>query len=169
MNARDQLIKARLGLLALALEQKNIAKACKLAGVSRSHFYAIKRAYEVFGKDGLAPRTRRMPRMPNQTPPELEQQILTMTAQYPAGSYLRLATLFKETGLQITAGMVRYVWERNGLNTRLSRLHWMKQRNGVNKGRGAEKQQRRLRDGKGTQMDGHSSGISTVSVSSRNE
>jgi ACT domain-containing protein len=49
MGTREQLIRARLGMLALVDELKNIAKACKLAGVSRSHFYEIKKAYETFG------------------------------------------------------------------------------------------------------------------------
>jgi hypothetical protein len=70
MSTREQLIKTRLGMLAPADELKNIARACKLAGVSRSHFYEIQRAYETFGKEGLAPgsgagpgcRTRRRPR-----------------------------------------------------------------------------------------------------------
>jgi len=33
MSTRDQLIKARFGVLALADELKNIATACRLAGV----------------------------------------------------------------------------------------------------------------------------------------
>lgn len=69
MGAREQLIKARLAILVLASELKNIAKACKLAGVSRSHFYEIRRTYEIFGEEGLAPRVRRKPVMPNRTPP----------------------------------------------------------------------------------------------------
>jgi hypothetical protein len=132
MNTREQLIKARLGLLALALEQKNITRACRLAGVSRSHFYDIKRAYDTLGRDGLAPRTRRKPRMPNQTPPDLEQQILAMTELYPTGSYLRLTEQFKRAGVQVTPGMIRYVWQRNGLSTRGARLQWMKRREGGN-------------------------------------
>ena len=69
MSTREQLIKARLGMLALADELKNIAKACRLAGVSRSHLYEIKEAYETFGREGLGPKVRRMAWMPNQTPP----------------------------------------------------------------------------------------------------
>jgi hypothetical protein len=55
MSTREQLIKARLGMLALADELKNIARACKLAGVSRSHFYEIKRAYETLARKGWPP------------------------------------------------------------------------------------------------------------------
>lgn len=128
MSTREQLIKARLGMLALADELKNIARACRLAGVSRSHFYEIKQAYETFGKEGLAPKARRRPRMPNQTPPELEQQILAMTEQYPTYSYLRLADQLKLVGVGVSAAAVRYVWQRHGLATRFARLLWLERR-----------------------------------------
>ena len=64
MNTREKLIKARLGRLALAEELQNISLACKRAGISRSHFYEIKEAFEKYGAEGLAPRTRRRPHMP---------------------------------------------------------------------------------------------------------
>jgi len=67
----------------LADELQSISRACKVAGISRSHFYEIKDAFEKYGRDGLAPLPRRRPRMPNETPPELEGQILTMTREYP--------------------------------------------------------------------------------------
>ena len=67
MSPREQLIKARLGMPTLADELKNIAKACRLARVSRSHFYEIKKAYETFGKEGLGPKVRRKPLVPNHT------------------------------------------------------------------------------------------------------
>lgn len=128
MSTREQLIEARLGMLALADELKNIAKACRLAGVSRSHIYEIKQAYESYGREGLAPRPRRKPRMPNQTPPELERQILAMTEQYPTYSCLRLADQLKLIGLGVSAAAVRYVWQQHGLTTRFSRLLWLERR-----------------------------------------
>ena len=69
MSTREKLIKARL-MLALAEELQNISLACQRAGISRSHFYEIKEAFEKYGREGLAPQSRRRPRMPNQTPPE---------------------------------------------------------------------------------------------------
>jgi len=65
-------------------------EACKRAGISRSHFYEIKEAFEKCGAEDLARRARRRPRMPNQTAPELEQKILEMTERYPTFSYLRI-------------------------------------------------------------------------------
>ncbi len=46
MSTREKLIKARLGMLALAEELRNISLACWRAGISRSHFYEIKDAFE---------------------------------------------------------------------------------------------------------------------------
>ncbi len=48
MSTGQQLIKARLGMLALAEELQNISAACKKAGISRSHYYAIKEAFEKY-------------------------------------------------------------------------------------------------------------------------
>ena len=94
MNSREQLIKARLGLLQLAEELDNVKLACKRAGISRSHFYEIKEAFEKFGRNGLAPQTKRRPRMPNQTQPEIEQQILGMIRWSPDGPVLCLCSIW---------------------------------------------------------------------------
>ncbi len=128
MSIREQLIKARLGILALADELKNIPKACRLAGGSRSHFYEIKTAYETFGKEGLGPKVRRKPRMPNQTPPELERQILAMTEPYPRYSYFSPADQVKLVGIGVSAAAVRYLWQRHRFPTRFARLFWLERR-----------------------------------------
>jgi transposase len=126
MTTRDQLIRARLGILAMAAELKNIAKACKIAGVSRSQFYAMKKAYELHGKEGLAPPTRRKPKMPNRTPQVVEEQILLQTRKHPLMSYIRLAGEMKSEGGRVTSTMVRYVWQRHGLSTQSARRAWVK-------------------------------------------
>jgi hypothetical protein len=124
MTTRDQLIRARLGILTMAVEFKNIAKACKLAGVSRSRFYAMKKAYQEHGKDGLAPRVRRRPLMPNRTPGYLEDRILLHTRKNPLFSYVRLAAEIQSDGGSVTPTMVRYVWQRHGLSKRSARVEW---------------------------------------------
>ena len=126
MTTRDQLIRARLGILAMAAELKNIAKACKIAGVSRSQFYAMKKAYELSGKEGLGPRPRRKPEMPNRTPTVLEELILLQTRKNPLVSYIRLAGEIKSEGGSVTPTMVRYVWQRHGLSTQSARRAWVK-------------------------------------------
>jgi hypothetical protein len=126
MTPREELVRAKVGFLAMAAELNNITKACKLAGVSRSQFYAMKKAYELYGRDGLTPRVRRKPEMPNRTPAQLEEQILLQTRKYPHISYVRLAGEMRSKGGNVTPAMVRYVWQRHGLSTRLARLAWAK-------------------------------------------
>jgi len=50
MTEKDQLIRAKFGILALAAEMKNVGRACKIARISRSQFYAMKKAYETLVK-----------------------------------------------------------------------------------------------------------------------
>ncbi|GKS58334.1 hypothetical protein YTPLAS18_18610 [Nitrospira sp.] len=126
MTNREQLIKARLGILALGSELKNIRRACELAGISRSQFYALKKAYQAYGKDGLGPKIRRTPNMPNRTPPSLEQLILMNTQRNPSVSYIRLAEEMKAKGVDVTPSMIRYVWKRSGLSARAARFQWVK-------------------------------------------
>ncbi len=128
MSTREQLIRECLGMLSLTDELKNIARACRLARVSPSHFYEIKKAYETFGKEGLVPKIRHKPQMPNQIPPELERQILAMTEQYPTYSYLRLADQLKLVGVGVSAAAVQYAWQRHGLSTRFARLLWLERK-----------------------------------------
>jgi transposase len=128
MSTREKLIKARLGLLALAQELQNVRLACKRAGISKSYFYEIREAYEKYGSEGLAPQPRRRPRMPNQTPPEMEQRILQMTEQYPTYSYVRISGQLRLIGVGVSPSAVRAVWLRYGLMLRIHRLLWLEQK-----------------------------------------
>jgi hypothetical protein len=42
MSTTEKLIKARMGMLALAEQLNNVSAACRRAGISRSHYYEIK-------------------------------------------------------------------------------------------------------------------------------
>ena len=115
-------------MLALAEQLQNISAACKRAGISRSHLYEIKAAFEKYGSDGLAPRERRRPRMPNETPPELVEKILEMTAQFPTYSYVRISQQLRLVGVGVSPPAVRGVWVRQGLTLKFQRLLWLEQR-----------------------------------------
>jgi transposase InsO family protein/transposase len=153
MTAREQLIKARMGMLALAEQLQNISAACKRAGISRSHFYEIKAAFEKYGADGLAPRERRRPRMPNETPPELVEKILEMTAQFPTYSYVRISDQLRLVGVGVSPPAVRGVWVRHGLTLRFQRLLWLEQRTSAQGGVLTEAHLRLLRRHRGKLVD----------------
>lgn len=153
MSTREKLIKARLGMLALAEELQNISLACRRAGISRSHYYEIKEAFERYGSEGLAPRNRRRPRMPNQTPPELEARILEMTEQYPTYSYIRISQQLRLVGVGVSPPAVRGVWQRHGLTLRFQRLLWLEQKTAARGGVLTEHQLRLLQRHRGRLVD----------------
>jgi len=129
MVYKEQLSKAKLGILTLVAELGDVTRACQLLGISRSQFYAMKRAYETAGKEGLAPRVRRKPEMPNRTPAPLEDQILAKTLEYQTVSYSSLAVKMKSEGIDVTPSRIRYVWHRHGLSTRRDRIRWARSQN----------------------------------------
>jgi transposase InsO family protein len=153
MSTREKLIKARMGMLALAEQLSSVSVACKRAGISRTHFYEIKEAFEKYGREGLAPAERRKPRMPNQTPPEFEAKILEMTGHYPEMSYVRLSDQLRLVGIGASPSTVRYVWARHGLTLRYDRLLWLESKTAAAGGVLTEAQMRLLQRHRGRQID----------------
>lgn len=134
MSDQERLIDAKISLLQLAKELNNIQKLCKTAGIARSSFYEIKKAYEQFGREGLKPKPKRRPRMPNETPPEIVEKILDMTRQHPSYSYNRIANQLQMIGVGISGTGVRKVWGRHDLARKLDRYLWLEKE--VSEGRG---------------------------------
>ena len=123
-DIKDQrLISAKISLLQLAEELGNIQRACKVAGIARSSFYEIKKAYEKFGKQGLAPRHKG--RSVERVPVEEEKRVLDYVRRYPSYSYRRLTDQLQMSGYGIGESVVRRVWKKQGLERRLSRYLWL--------------------------------------------
>ena len=134
MNNQDRLIDAKISILQLAEKLDSISQACKAAGIARSSFYEIKKAYEQFGRDGLVPKPKRKPQMPNEFTEEIVDKILAMTRRFPSYSYTRVAGQLQLEGISVSPGGVRKVWERRGLVKKLSRYLWLDRE--VSEGRG---------------------------------
>ena len=58
MTTQEKLIRRKQSLLELAEYLQNISQACKINGVSRQHFYGIKKAYDEHSLEGLREKTR---------------------------------------------------------------------------------------------------------------
>lgn len=134
MSTREKLIQARVDASTGRRAPEHQPGVQDRRDRARSHFYEIKDAFEKYGRDGLAPQPRRRPRMPNQTPPEIEQQILAMTRQYPTYSYVKIADQLKLIGVPAAASAVRGVWLRQGLLKRYDRLLWLEREAAVSGG-----------------------------------
>lgn len=145
MSDQERLIDAKISILQLARELKNVQQLCKTAGIARSSFYEIKKAYEQFGREGLRPKPKRRPRMPNETPPEIVEKILDMTRRHPSYSYNRIANQLQLEGVGISGTGVRKVWARHELTKKLDRYLWLEQESKEGRGTMTEKALKAIR------------------------
>jgi len=122
MTTQEKLIKRKLNILDLAEYLKNVSEACKVSGVSRQHFYDIKKAFEEHGLEGLKDKSRRKPCLKNRVAPEIEDAVVKKTNDYPAYGQVRLSNELRKEGILISSGGVRSIWQRHNLETFKKRL-----------------------------------------------
>jgi transposase len=122
MTTHEKLIRRKQSLLELAEYLQNVSQACKINGVSRQHFYDIKKAYEEQGIEGLREKTRRKPCLKNRVVPEIEAAVLQMAYEYPAYGQTRAANELRKQGVLVSSGGVRSIWLRHGLERFRKRL-----------------------------------------------
>jgi transposase len=122
MTTHEKLIRRKQSLLELAEYLQNVSQACKINGVSRQHFYDIKKAYEEQGIEGLREKTRRKPCLKNRVVPEIEAAVIQMAYEYPAYGQTRAANELRKQGVLVSSGGVRSIWLRHGLERFRKRL-----------------------------------------------
>lgn len=120
---RDQyLIKRKLNILELGNQLGNISDACRKLGISRQHYYDIRKAVEEEGVSGLLEKSRKMARTRNRVAIDVEEAILEYALQYPTHGQVRVANELKKKGIEISSGGVRTVWLRHELEIKSKRL-----------------------------------------------
>lgn len=110
MTVQDRIVRSKMSLLELAEYLQNVSEACKIHGVSRQHFYDIKKAYEEHGIEGLKDKTRRKPCIKNRVAPEVEEAVIAFAYEQPAYGQLRASNELRKRGILISAGGVRSIW-----------------------------------------------------------
>lgn len=123
MTHQEKLIRNKLGLLELGSYLKNVSEACRVMGYSRDTFYRVKNAYDNGGVDALVEQTRRKPNTKNRVPEEVEATVLEFTLEEPSYGQKRASDELRKRGTFISAGGIRCVWLRHGLETFNKRLH----------------------------------------------
>lgn len=123
MTTEKKIARRKLSLLELASDLENVSKACKVMGYSRQQFYEIRRNFQTYGADGLIDRLpgAKGPH-PNRVSAEIEQAVLDHALGHPCHGCTRVEQELRLTGVQVSAGGVRGVWQRHGLLTKHERL-----------------------------------------------
>lgn len=122
MTTQEKLVRNKLSLLELAEFLNNVSHACKINGVSRQHFYDIKKSYEEHGLEGLKEKTRRKPCHKNRVAAEVEEAVVSMAYDYPAYGQARASNELRKQGVLVSGGGVRSLWQRHNLETFKKRL-----------------------------------------------
>ncbi len=128
MTTQDKIARAKLSILELAEYLKNVSQACRINGVSRQHFYDIKKAYEEHGLEGLKDKSRRKPCIKNRVAPEIEAAVIKMAFEYPAYGQARAANELRKEGILVSSGGVRSIWIWHDLETFKKRLASLEER-----------------------------------------
>lgn len=135
MTQQQYLINRKLNIVEFADTLKNISKACKRLGVSRQHYYDIKKAIEDEGVQGLVEKSRRGPRIGNRCAPEVEKAVLDYALEYPTHGQVRVSNELKRKETNISPGGVRSIWLRHQLENKALRLkrlqEWSAEENNI--------------------------------------
>jgi transposase InsO family protein len=122
MTTSERIARRRLSLLELGEYLENVSEACRVMGVSRQHFYEIKKSYEEGGLEALKEKSRRVPNPRNRVPSEVEEAILALAEEYPAYGQVRVANELRKRGVEVSPTGIRGVWARHGLRKMKDRL-----------------------------------------------
>jgi transposase len=123
MNQSTQrVIKNKLGVLNLARELNNIAKACRMMGVSRDTFYRYQAAVEAGGLEALLDTNRRKPNPKNRIDELTEEAVVAHAIECPANGQKRASNELRKAGIFVSPGGVRCIWLRHNLETFKKRL-----------------------------------------------
>jgi transposase InsO family protein len=128
MTQTDKLVRAKMSLIELGEYLNNVSQACRINGVSRQHFYDLKKAYQEGGIEALKEQNRRKPNHKNRVSPEIEQEVVNMAYEYPAFGQLRASNELARRGVMISPAGVRCVWVRHDMETVKKRLRKLEEK-----------------------------------------
>ncbi|MFZ1704189.1 MAG: helix-turn-helix domain-containing protein [Saprospiraceae bacterium] len=123
MKEETKLVKSKFGLLALAEKLGNVTKACKHCGYSRDTYYRLKQLYDENGDVGITVLNRKKPNHKNRISLYIEQKVINFSLKNPSFGQLKVSKNLKKSGTFISAGGVRCVWLRHGLENYEKRIN----------------------------------------------
>ena len=122
LHTNEKLIKNKMGLLNLAEELGNVAKACKIMGYSRDTFYRYRQLVDEGGFESLIEKSRKKPNLKNRVDEITENAVNKIALEHPAYGQVRASNELRKQGIFVSPGGVRSIWIRADLQTFKLRL-----------------------------------------------
>ena len=127
MTKQQYIINRKLNIVELGEQLGNISEACRRLGVSRQHYYDIKKVVEEEGIAGFVEKSKSERRARNRVPETIEKKILDYALEFPTHGQVRVCNELKRQGVIISAGGIRAVWLRHKLEKKHLRLKRLEQ------------------------------------------
>ncbi|QSA97276.1 IS481 family transposase [Methylococcus sp. EFPC2] len=121
-SLNQNVIRHKIGLLNLATELGNVAKACKVMGLSRDTFYRYQHAMAEGGLEALFDANRRKPNPKNRVAEATETAVIAYAIEQPAHGQVRTSNELRQRGVFVSPSGVRSIWLRNDLASFKRRL-----------------------------------------------
>lgn len=134
----------RLQVLAEAERIGNVSAACRQFGISRTVFYAWRRAFRQYGRDAVRPKPQGRRRgRPSTLAPEVESRLMAVALAWPTRGPGWFSAELQKQDVALAPTTVWRVLHRRGLGTRRERLARLEQHSRATGGPVTEAQRRR--------------------------
>ncbi|SFI27493.1 Transposase [Tindallia magadiensis] len=115
-------------ILMYGIKEKNVAKTCRVFGISRTIYYRWMKAYEKEGMKGLEGKERKPPVMKNKIGKQWEEEILEYVLLYPEDGPKRIFYEMKSRGMEISESGIYKVLLRKNLTRKVQRRNFAQEK-----------------------------------------
>lgn len=112
MDVQEQKVKF---VVAASRREKSLTALCQEFGISRPTGLLWRKRYEEKGVAGIAERSRRPRRSPEQTKAELERRVLELRERYPDWGARKLRVLLAREEVELTRSTIHRILSRHDL------------------------------------------------------
>jgi transposase InsO family protein len=118
----DIVHQRRIAAVTHAVDGGNVSETSRVFGVSRKTIHQWKKTAETYGMEGLRPKDRRPPQMPNATPTWVIDKLLQLAILEPTRGARYYADRLGENGYDISKSGIQNLLNRHRLGRRNQRV-----------------------------------------------